>query len=259
MEFVASGIKYPLKIRPVPAGVEVGFEGVVKQEVPFYRLPALVGALEFVGMGLPFRESVDTVAVLPSTRLGYTRIRVRRKDEDGWFYTDVSNREALALSDYLSRLHRTKNTASVAFTTQTLHLSKGNGFYKLRAIYGQSVKTVKLSEREKSLLAGALKNAVFGRYVERRITLPLKRGFVQIYEKFEVPEEWEEKIEKLWEAVAAKGKYPPITIRELLRQKGVEFRSFIRVRVGENSNEDKILVPLPLTFAYGFARVLEVL
>ena len=255
------GIKYPLEIK-VGKTISFSIKGLETKELSLYEIPALVGVLDFVGLGLPFREGLETIVVLPSNRLGYTRIRIRRGDGQGWFYTDISNQNALALANYLTKISKSTNFVGVNFANSFLSVSKGKKHYKLTAKHGELLKTVYLNENEKHFLVSALKIAVFGRYTSK-IKISFAKGSLTLQEKFSFgdkkkEEEWSKKIPILWQKALEKGKYPAITLRELLKQKGENFRSFIRFKISDGKGE-RVLVPLPLPWAWGLAKMLEVL
>jgi len=254
------GIKYPLEVK-LGKTVSFSIKGLETKELSLYEIPALVGVLDFVGLGLPFREGLKTIVVLPSNCLGYTRIRIRRGDGQGWFYTDISNQNALALANYLTKISKSTNFVGVNFANSFLSVSKGKNYYKLTAKHGELLKIVYLNENEKHFFVSALKIAVFGRYTSK-IKISLVKGSLTLQEKFsfedkEKEEEWSKKIPILWQNALEKGKYPAITLRELLKQKGESFRSFIRLKVSDGKGE-RVMVPLPLTWAWGLAKMLEV-
>ncbi len=256
------GIKYPLEVK-LGKTTSFSIKGLETKELSLYEIPVLVGVLDFVGLGLPFREGLETIVVLPSTRLGYTRIRIRRSDGQGWFYTDISNQNALALSNYLTKICKLTNFVGINFANSFLSISRGKNRYKLTAKYGELLKTLYLNENEMHFLISSLKIVVFGRYTSK-MKISLEKGSITLQEKFsfeekEKEEEWNRKIPILWEKALEKGKYPAITLRELLKQKGENFRSFIRLKISDGKDKDRVMVPLPLPWAWGLAKMLEVL
>ncbi|GEM_PF-2875376 len=256
----------PFKVELNMAGAKFSIPGKITRELELYEIPPIVGALELISLDIPYREGTKDIVVLsPKNRKGYTRLRIRRKDEEGWYYVDLPNRIALSLASFLKKIFKAKNTIAVAFEKASLLVSKGERDYKLQAIFEDRSVNLKLEEKEKALLVGALKNMVFGRYIEEKVIISLVRGgFIQLQEKIKIldeekDKEWQQKIPLLWKAAIEKKQYPSFAIRELLRRQNLEFKTFIRVKVSPVSGKqvEKIMVPLPLIYAYGFASCLE--
>ena len=242
--------------------MEFRIPGTIKKEVNSFLLSSLIGTLDLLGLGFPLFYEKDReigIGVEPSKYKGFVRIRFYGEDKN--FFVEFYNRKALALADYLTRFLKGKNVVSAKFGEGFIKLSKGDSFYKLKASYGGESQGIKLSKEELALLLGAIRNIVFGRYRERKIIFNFARGIIVLEEYWKLPNEeenkkFQEKVNQLWESL--KDGFPALLIRENLRKKGIAHRDYVRIKVGQKPNE-KVMVYLPLHWAWGFAKAAEVL
>lgn len=232
----------------------IGSQGA-QRNVRKVFIPHMVGALNLLGLGIwTGREVCDGVYIENSKRVGFTKIRVLKKDKEK-VYIEIPNFEAISLSNFLLSYFEVPYTYT--FLDSLMSISKEEGVYTIISKNKEITREVIFDRVGLGKLSGLLKEAVLGKLGKTRKVVSVK-GYAIVDVEFKVLDKEKQNLlsqlkEKVKELAKKQNTYWIPMLRNYLINNNIDYKTYVVVRFGSIDGEDRTYLTLPLPHAWGLS------
>lgn len=232
----------------------IGSQGA-QRNVRKVFIPHMVGALNLLGLGIwTGREVCDGVYIENSKRVGFTKIRVLKKDKEK-VYIEIPNFEAISLSNFLLSYFEVPYTYT--FLDSLISIAKEEGVYTIISKNKEITREVIFDRVGLGKLSGLLKEAVLGKLGKTRKVVSVK-GYAIVDVEFKVLDKEKQNLlsqlkEKVKELAKKQNTYWIPMLRNYLIKNNIDYKTYVVVRFGSIDGEDRTYLTLPLPHAWGLS------
>lgn len=232
----------------------IGSQGA-QRNVRKVFIPHMVGALNLLGLGIwTGREVCDGVYIENSKRVGFTKIRVLKKDKEK-VYIEIPNFEAISLSNFLLSYFEVPYTYT--FLDSLISIAKEEGVYTIISKNKEITREVIFDRVGLGKLSGLLKEAVLGKLGKTRKVVSVK-GYAIVDVEFKVLDKEKQNLlsqlkEKVKELAKKQNTYWIPMLRNYLINNNIDYKTYVVVRFGSIDGEDRTYLTLPLPHAWGLS------
>lgn len=232
----------------------IGSQGA-QRNVRKVFIPHMVGALNLLGLGIwTGREVCDGVYIENSKRVGFTKIRVLKKDKEK-VYIEIPNFEAISLSNFLLSYFEVPYTYT--FLDSLISIAKEEGVYTIISKNKEITREVIFDKVGLGKLSGLLKEAVLGKLGKTRKVVSVK-GYAIVDVEFKVLDKEKQNLlsqlkEKVKELAKKQNTYWIPMLRNYLINNNIDYKTYVVVRFGSIDGEDRTYLTLPLPHAWGLS------